>query len=48
MAQRLGVTEFNANGAAAAEICQLWAWVENKLKQSEESGSVGVKLGGRL
>jgi chromosome partitioning protein len=47
MAQGLGVTEFNADGAAAAEIRLLWAWVENKLKQSEEPGSVGVKLDGR-
>ena len=32
MAAGMGVTEFNAEGAAATEIRQLWSWVENKLE----------------
>jgi chromosome partitioning protein len=32
MAAGLGVTEFNAEGAAANEIRQLWAWINNKLE----------------
>ena len=40
MAQGLGVTEFNADGAAASEIRQLWSWVENKL---EPKGKRNVK-----
>lgn len=27
-----GVTEFNPEGAAAGEIRQLWAWIENRMK----------------
>jgi chromosome partitioning protein len=32
MAAGMGVTEFNAVGAAATEIRQLWSWIENKLE----------------
>lgn len=32
MAAGMGVTEFNATGAAANEIRQLWAWIEKKLE----------------
>jgi chromosome partitioning protein len=32
MAAGMGVTEFNADGAAATEIRQLWSWIENKLE----------------
>ena len=32
MAAGLGVTEFNAAGAAANEIRALWGWIENKLE----------------
>jgi chromosome partitioning protein len=28
-----GVTEFNPTGPAANEIRQLWAWVENRMKE---------------
>ncbi len=31
MAAGQGVTEFNAEGAAANEIRQLWGWVDKKL-----------------
>ena len=27
-----GVTEFNSEGAAAAEIRRLWAWIDNRTK----------------
>lgn len=32
MAAGMGVTEYNADGAAAAEIRQLWSWIEKKLE----------------
>ncbi|MGD0187908.1 MAG: AAA family ATPase [Roseiarcus sp.] len=32
MAAGMGVTEYNSDGAAAAEIRQLWTWIENKLE----------------
>ena len=32
MAAGQGVTEFNATGAAAFEIRQLWNWIDHKLQ----------------
>jgi chromosome partitioning protein len=32
IAAGMGVTEYNADGAAAGEIRQLWGWIDNKLE----------------